>query len=362
MLQGVTIAKRPHSDSRGLVRTIAGLLLAAGLLWLAFRSVNLNVIVGTLLNLGPLCALVLIPSIIAIVTETWAWRQTFGAFGRMPALLPLLRIRIITEAAATVLPLGPLWSEGVKPHLLHKHCGMDLAESLTGMAARKYLLLLSQGFYLLLGVVLGYSAFVQALLVTGHNPALVNAVFVSTLLLVTLAELLANVLGGGSAARRLIDSLQAIPIRSWRRVLAGCSHRISQIDTTAVRFFKVPWPRRWWLSLHYLGAWLAEAFETWMILTLVGAPITFVQALAVETVVVLARHILFALPAGLGAQELGYAAFLGALGISVEQCAAFALLKRAKELLWALLGYVLFTAEGARMSKPSLPVDVLSTS
>jgi uncharacterized membrane protein YbhN (UPF0104 family) len=92
-----------------------------------------------------------------------------------------------------------------------------------------------------------------------------------------------------------------------------------------------------------------------MILTLVGAQVDFSQALAVETVVVLVRHILFALPAGLGAQELGYAAFLGTLGVPVDQCAAFALLKRVKELLWVALGYLLFTADGAvRNAKPGI--------
>jgi hypothetical protein len=339
-----------------------GLLLAGGLLWLTFHSVNLNVIIGTVANFGPLCVLVVVPSAIAIATETWAWRQTFAAFGRMPKLLPLLRVRVISEAAATVLPLGPLWSEGLKPHLLHKYCGMDLAESLTGIAARKYLLLLSQGCYLLLGLVLGYHAFVQALAARGYGPAWVAGVVAASLLLMTAAEVLASVLGGGTAAQRTISWLQVVPIHSWQRALTSCSHRMSQIDTTAARFFRVPWPKRWWLSLQYLGAWLAESFETWMILTMVGAPIDFAQALAVETVVVLVRHVLFALPAGLGAQELGYVAFLGALGISVEQCAVFALLKRVKELCWALLGYTLLASQGTRVAKPSLPVDVLSTS
>lgn len=328
-------------------RSVAVLILSGLLLWLAFRSVNLIATLRLLERLGPWCLVSVVPSLLALSTETWAWQQTFRAFSSVPPLLPLLRVRVITESLCNALPLGPVWSEGIKPHLLAKHCGLDLATSLTGMAARKYLLLLSQGFYLLLGFTFGYPAIQRAFVGLGANQSLAVTVLLAALVLVLAAEFVASLLGGGKVAQRALNALSSVPLPGLRSALTRFADRMVDADGHAVRFFVASRPARWLLSLPYLGVWLLEAGETWLILVMVGAPIDFSQALAVEAVVVLARHLLFVLPAGLGAQELGYALFLATLGVSAEYSAAFALIKRTKELLWILVGYLLWVTDRA---------------
>ena len=61
----------------------------------------------------------------------------------------------------------------------------------------------------------------------------------------------------------------------------------------------------------------------------------------------LARNVLVVLPGGLGAQELGYATLLTGVGGDLGVCAAFALLKRARELLWVLAGFALLARDRA---------------
>lgn len=321
------------------------------LLGLAFRNVDIATTGRLLAGLGPVCLLVLVPSFVALSIETWAWAMAFASFARMPALLPLLRVRIVTESLCTALPLGPLWSEAIKPHLLHKHCGIDLPTGLTGIAGRKYLLVVAQGFYLLLGCTLGYPAMAAGFEALGGHRSLALSAIVAGCVLVLAGELLALVLGGGNTAGRIVRALQAIPVQRLQSALSGLSDRIASTDEHAVRFFRAPWSTRLRLAAFFLAAWLMEACETWLLLLLVGANIDFPQALGVETVVVLVRHVLFMLPAGLGAQELGYTVFLGALGVSVEHSAAFAVLKRAKELVWIVIGYGLFVRDGS--AKPS---------
>ena len=53
-------------------------------------------------------------------------------------------------------------------------------------------------------------------------------------------------------------------------------------------------------------------------------------------------------------QDLGYVAALGALGVpdAVTAGAAFVVMKRAKELAWALVGYASLLAPGARAERP----------
>jgi uncharacterized membrane protein YbhN (UPF0104 family) len=95
-------------------------------------------------------------------------------------------------------------------------------------------------------------------------------------------------------------------------------------------------------ALAIFAHWMLEAFETWLILRLLGAEVPFAVVWAFEPALSLLRHVLFFLPAGLGVQDAGYVFFLAALGIPdpLTTGAAFAILKRAKELVWALLGFL----------------------
>jgi uncharacterized protein (TIRG00374 family) len=95
-------------------------------------------------------------------------------------------------------------------------------------------------------------------------------------------------------------------------------------------------------SLPCLLGWVLEATETWVFLLALGAPVSWGDALAVEAVVVLGRHLLVFLPGGLGIVELGYATFLVGTGVSADLCAAFVVMKRSREVSWAAAGYVLW--------------------
>jgi glycosyltransferase 2 family protein len=68
-------------------------------------------------------------------------------------------------------------------------------------------------------------------------------------------------------------------------------------------------------------------------------------------VLALVRAAAFMVPAGLGVQDAGYVAFLGAFGVpeAATAGAAFVLIKRAKEIVWTALGYlILLLGRGAR--------------
>ena len=78
-----------------------------------------------------------------------------------------------------------------------------------------------------------------------------------------------------------------------------------------------------------------------MLLQLLGVHLPLATVFAFEASVSLLRSIGCFAPGGLGLQDLGYVAALGTLGVAdaMTAGAAFVLLKRAKELVWALVGY-----------------------
>jgi uncharacterized protein (TIRG00374 family) len=92
--------------------------------------------------------------------------------------------------------------------------------------------------------------------------------------------------------------------------------------------------------------WSLEAVETYVILRLIGAPISFAEAYAIETICSYIRSIAFVIPSGLGAQDAAYLGFLTGSGLSHPTAIAFILLKRMRQILWIAVGFaILFIFE-----------------
>ena len=152
----------------------------------------------------------------------------------------------------------------------------------------------------------------------------------------------------GAIVARMHTVLRRFPYRRWQVYLHRKRRRFVETDGEMARFFGARKRRLSVPSLPFLLAWFIESAETWFLLQMVGVHLDFITVASFEVVVVLLfRHFMFFLPAGLGAQDAGYVAFLGALGVTnpVSLGAAFVVLKRSKELLWAAVGYALLLGE-----------------
>lgn len=94
-----------------------------------------------------------------------------------------------------------------------------------------------------------------------------------------------------------------------------------------------------WNVASALAGWLLDAGETFILLRILGAPVTAGEAIAVESAVSLVRAAAFAVPGGMGFQDLGYHELLrGVAGEPVA--AAFVLLKRARDVFWIGAGFL----------------------
>ncbi len=89
----------------------------------------------------------------------------------------------------------------------------------------------------------------------------------------------------------------------------------------------------------FLG-WCGGLVETWIVLKLLSPGHTFASAFAVESLAMILNGILLFIPARIGSAEgirLGVAALVG---LTPAQGAAYALVRRARELLWLAPGFV----------------------
>lgn len=348
-------AAQERFQSRTLLRILGSiasiLLLAAG-----FRGIDLGDSVGAVEHLGWGVTWALVPSVMSLILEITAWRIACVQIDSRVTYLGLLRVRIATEWLSNAVPLGALWAEGLKPAFLSRATGVPIPAGVTALLARKYLLIASQGAYVLAGAICIFPL-IRTRFGSVHWAVAVAALGSVAVLLFALGESTRLLLGRGAAMTWLATTLSRLPSRRMRNALQRLAAVASEADEQTVRFFRAPRKELFVPLAFCLAGWLLEATETWLILGLLGASTSWPQALGVEAFVVLIRHVLVFLPGGLGAQELGYAALLSSSG-GWPICASFSIVKRLRELFWAALGASLLVTDraGARKAR-SLRVD-----
>ena len=93
--------------------------------------------------------------------------------------------------------------------------------------------------------------------------------------------------------------------------------------------------------------WLAGTLEVWLILYLLGHPISLLDAFVLESLGQAARSAGFMVPGGLGVQEGGLLLVGSQLGLSPELSLALSLVKRLRELITGIPGLIAWQiAEG----------------
>jgi uncharacterized membrane protein YbhN (UPF0104 family) len=344
-----------RKHSRTNVIRVVGLSLALAMLVWTFRDTDARRVAALLSRVGAAGVLIVLPQLLSLLVESFGWRLAFEGMGRRFPLLGLFRARLATEALAQTLPMGVVFCESMKPVLLARGCGAELPTSLAGMAARKWLLMGSQSLYVggfallswsvLSGIshsVLGATGLPQALLAAGG-------------LLFLMATGTYVLLAHGRVALRLHGLLSRLPSVWLRARLAPLETRFARTDGELRAFFatafRSPLP-----LLAFLTGWLLEAADTFLILTLLGVQLPWSTIGALEVSASFLRNVAFVVPAGLGIQDLSYLAFLRALQVpdALNVAAAFLLLKRCKEMFWALWGYLILALElrGPVLRKP----------
>ncbi|CAG2158049.1 HpnL family protein [Cupriavidus numazuensis] len=89
------------------------------------------------------------------------------------------------------------------------------------------------------------------------------------------------------------------------------------------------------LGWQFVGL-VSGTLEIWFALMLLGHPVPFWQAMAIEALTQAVRHVAFFVPAGLGVQEAVVLLLGQALGMDAHVSLALALVKRAREILFGV--------------------------
>jgi len=317
--------------------TVVSALFAALLLWRTFAGVDIHAVAALLSRMGPALLLPAGAYLITMSVDSFGWRRLLAQTGWRGPLSRLVALRVSIEAIQLSLPWGSVISESLTPPLLRRRLGVRLPEGVAVSAARKCLFGLTQAVFLVLGAALGSRLIAVVGRSTGVSVSagLLSVAAVLLAVAVSAAVLLAN----GNLATAVRRRLRALRIPRLRAFLAPRHAGFGRFDDSTRRLFHLATLAR--TAPLVLCIWFSEAFETWLSLVLLGVPISFPEAVAVEAGASVLRILGVAVPAGLGVQEVGYVAFIVAIGVAdpIAYGAAFSVIKRAKEALWTLVGY-----------------------
>lgn len=273
--------------------------------------------------------------LLPMTLDTLAWRALLRGAER-PSFTALLGIRWIREAVDGLLPVAQVGGELVAVRLLRLR-GIDGARAAAGLVVDVTLAVVTQLLFALLGLGLLWS--------TVGDDGLVGPLLVGLLIAAAAVSVFFLLQHRGlftPFARRLPEGFGG---RRWL-ALAGGAVRLD----AAIRAF---YRRRWALlccAVWQLGGWLAGAGEVWLALYFLGQPVSWLEALLLESLGQAVRSAAFAVPASLGVQEGGYMILAGVLGLDPALGLALSLIKRVRELLLGLPALLVWQMrEGRRL-------------
>jgi uncharacterized protein (TIRG00374 family) len=366
--------KRQHGGARlgvrlkQLVRHAARLLpalLSVGLAVYVLRGADLGRALSLVRSLRFWLPLLLLPNLVLSAVETLAWRLALTRVGARPRFFSLLSVRLAVEATMLALPSGAVISESLQPYLLKRRCRIPFETAVVAGVGRKFLVVVSHALVLVVTTLMAWPLLTRVSRATigrGGLPWLLLGAGLSMAGLFVFG-VMASVRGQVAERLRLgLDRLFGRWLGSW---LESHSLHFQRADSQMVDFFaRAPAGLVLPMILSMLG-WIVHGVESMLFLRVLGVKITLTAATVLEAALILVRSLAVPVPAGLGVQDLAYVLSLRALDIpdATTVGAAFVLLKRAKDLFYVLVGFVLLGAERrGRAATPASDAGKLGSS
>lgn len=282
-------------------------------------------------NLGWLAPAVLLPFGLVYLLDTLGWRFAFGDEG-VPGVGfgTLARIRWAGESINTVLPSAYIGGEAVKVQLLHKR-GVPRVHSASSVVAGKTAQVVAQVMFIAAGAVAG------AAILPPESPARAGMLTITALAAVLVGLLF------WLQQRGMFRTLSAIlPVRA----LTTRAESLRRLDDRIFEFYRKDRLHFLLSTAAYFAGWIADTLEILLVSHLLGMPIDFSQALAVEAFISVAKALGIFVPGALGVQESGIVFLCYLFGLPPALGVSYAIIRRGREVVYVAIGGIFLYAEG----------------
>jgi putative membrane protein len=325
-------------------------LMLAGLIffgWFAARA-GLEGIFAALGRLGWLAPLAFLPYALVYLVDTTAW--SFG-FRVRPAVTfgQLFRVRWSGEAVNNVVPTAYVGGEAVKIYLLRKR-GVTTGEGAAAAVVSRSTQTLAQLIFIAL------AALAFARLSPGDGPlhrGMLTVVAISTVLVTGMFWVQRR--GFFYLLRATLDRLR-LRVKSLDRH----RERLLGLDRQIQGFYRDHKLRFLLSTGAYLAGWLLDPLEIYVVGRLMDVELTWLHALAIEAFISVAKIMGMFVPGAVGVQESGVVLLCRLAGLPDFFGLAYAILRRGREALYALVGWTLLYSEEASFTRLREKVTTLT--
>ena len=305
------------------------LVLAIGLFGWYVSRLGLASVWDVISRIGLWAPVILGPYFIVYIVDTIAWSQTLPP-GKLP-FFTRFRIRWAGESLNNLIPTANVGGEAAKVVLLRGH-GISSHEGAVAAVVSKTAQTVAQLFF-----IVGASAMFLQLAI--DQPRLRLGILF--------------ILIGGVAAVGMLFWVQKIGLfRLFLAVLGALPFpvkkfearkaKLLELDETIFGFYRERRRRFFRAMIIYLCGWTLDTLEIYLVGHLLGVPITWSEALVMEAFTGLAKALGMWVPGSLGVQESGIVLMGKLVGLPDAFVAAYALIRRARELVFVAIGMVLF--------------------
>ncbi len=281
--------------------------------------------------------LLLVPlHVVAIALDAVGWKRLLLTH-RPPGLAYLTWAAVIRESIDGLLPVARMGGGVAGMDLLCAQ-SVPLPVSAASVVAELTVTLITQALFVLVGVVL--------LVTSGTSLPWIGWIVAGCMALsLPLVFVLMAVQRQTQPFRRLSRLMHYV----FHARLAAVE-RVARIDEALAELFGRPRVIAV-SSLWQFSGLLVTALEVWVVLRVMGRPVSMADAVVLESLGQALRSVAFIVPAGLGVQEVGMVAFGTLVGLAPDLSLALSLAKRLRDVLLgspALLSWVWYQARYLR--------------
>ena len=254
-------------------------------------------------------------------------------------------IRWIRESINGLLPVGQVGGDFVCVRLAHLK-GVPAAPATASMSADVSVSVFSQIIFVTIGLGL--------LLSRSTDPTVLAIVWtilagMAILMVAMIAFISVQHVGMFSLLTRIAGFFSKSPVIARFRSLAA------EIDASTRALYRNK--RAFWTAMGWrLIDWVVGAGEVWLLMYFLGKPVSFTDALILESLGSAVRTAAFLVPGAIGILEASYVVFGGLFGIGAADSLALALGKRVREIAFGVPGIISWQIfEGRRLLNNRTP-------
>ncbi|GAB6849987.1 lysylphosphatidylglycerol synthase domain-containing protein [Paraburkholderia kururiensis] len=300
----------------GRIAAFAGLVIS---LWLFWRD-NPGAVLALMRAAGPGLVLAAIVHVLPMLANARDW-QTLIRGANRPSFARMLQLVWIRESVNGMLPVARIGGEITSFRLLRQR-GLRASTAMASLVVDMQLTLISQLLFTIAAI--GY----LVAHTVGDSLHLATNLFWGTLALAPVLLLFALV-QHANPFERLSQLLNRVA-SGQLTALAGSSAHID-------RAIKLVW-RRHGVVLRYVFFWqtlqcLGTALEIWIAVHFLGANVSFLEAVVIESLIQAVSSAAFFVPGALGVQEGGFVLIGSAFGLDPATSLALAGARRVRDLL-----------------------------